>query len=409
MAKRIIMHIDMNSYFATVEQQSNPLLRGKPICVAGKSLNSERTVCCAASVEAKKFGLKSGMGVWEAKNLCPNITIVTADYLKYQFISQKFIRLLENYTPLIEVFSIDEAFLDLTGQIDSLEEVIPIAMEIKSRLKEEIGDYLTCSVGISTNKLMAKLASEKVKPDGLTLIREDEIKKILLKTPIEELCGIGRRLEPRLNALGIKTAGELGCFSTESLTRLFGPHLGQKLSQMGKGIDSSPVVPYYEMPPEKSFGHSYTLPKDISQLKEINKVLLKLAEKVGRRMRQAKAMGRTIYLYVRFFDRTGKSMRITISTFTNDGFQIYLLAKNLLKKCFTGKPIRLIAVSMTNIKPSKNISQAVLPLDQQNDHILKMLDKINNRYGEFTIFRANLTQIKDRIENIPDGRNKRFI
>lgn len=414
---RIVLHIDMNSYFATAEQQANPFLRGKPICVAGKGSSdpsrrgraeAERTVCCAASIEAKKFGIKSGFPVWEAQRLCPSIQIVPADYAKYEFISRRFIEILENYSPLVEIFSIDEAFLDLSDRCQTLEEAIPIAQEIKSRLREEVGDYLTCSVGVAPNKLLAKLASEMVKPDGLVVIRPTEIQKILEKTPIEDLCGIGPRLTQKLNLLNINFVWELGNYPLEKLQKFFGPHQGKLLKMFGAGLDPSPVIPFYDLPNEKSFGHSYTLPRNLTDLVQIKKVLLKLSEKVGRRARHARMIGRTICFYVRFFDFTSAGRMLTYNRFSNDGQEIFKRAAQILDQIGTQKPVRLVGVSLTNLKKISQTSGPILAQDQTREKIVKTLDKINDKYGEFTIFQGALTHIKDKIQEIPDGRRKRF-
>ena len=402
----MIMHLDMNSYFATAEQQCNPYLRGKPICIAGKGKN-ERTVCAAASYEAKKYGVKSGTSVWQAKALCPSIQIVPADYEKYQFISRQVFSLLEEYSPKIEIFSIDEAFVDLS-HIKTYTEAAVLADEIKWRIRTEIGDYLKCSVGLAENKLLAKLASEKQKPDGLTIIKKNDVSAVLEETPIEELCGIGRRLQFRLNQLGIKKVAELGRYPLVNLIKLFGPNTGRLLKQMGEGIDLSEVLPYFEFPAEKSFGHSYTLPSDISDLEEVKKVLLKLSEKVGRRLRKKEFFGRTVHIYLRFHDFTGFSQQITTHSI-QDGFEIYQTGLKILKQFDFQKPIRLVGISISNLSQEKDMTQALLAYDQKREQLLKATDKINDHFGEFTIFRAALTKIKDRIENIPDGRNKRIM
>jgi len=400
------MHLDMNSYFATVEQQCNPYLRGKPICIAGKGKN-ERTVCAAASIEAKKYGVKSGTSVWQAKALCPSIQIVPADYQKYQFISRQVFTLLEEYTPKIEIFSIDEAFLDL-NHIKTYTEAAVLADEIKLRIRTEIGDYLKCSVGLAENKLLAKLASEKQKPDGLTIIKKDEVVTILEETPIEEICGIGRQLQFRLNQLGIRKVAELGRYPLVNLIKLFGTNTGRLLKQMGQGIDFSYVLPYFEFPAEKSFGHSYTLPSDISDPKEAQKVLLNLSEKVGRRLRKKGFFGHTVHIYLRFHDFTSFSGQMTTHSI-QDGFEIYQIGLKMIEEVNSPKPIRLIGISISNLSQEKDITQALLTYDQKRERLLEATDKINDHFGEFTIFRAALTKIKNRIENIPDGRNKRIM
>lgn len=404
---RTIMHVDMNSYFATVEQQSNPFLRGKPICVAGKA-SSQRTVCAALSIEAKRLGLKGAIPVYEALKICPSLIVVEADFEKYQFVSRQVFKILESYTPLIEIFSIDEAFLDLTGQVKNRQEVEKIAFSIKQRIKTEIGDYLTCSIGVSFNKLLAKLASEMKKPDGLTFITQENLESVLNKTPIQDVCGIGPSSSQRLNTMGIKTMAELGQCDLARLTHFFTTNQAKTLKLMGQGKDEAPVIPYYEYPSEKSFGHSYTLNKNIFKKADTEKVLLKLAEKVGRRMRKAQVLGQTVSVYIRFFDFSGFGKQKTIERFVSDGLEIYQTAQSILNHENFTKPIRAIGVSVTNLKLSHCISQSILTEDIKSENVLKSMDQINNRYGEFTIFRAALTQIKDKVQNIPDGRSKRI-
>lgn len=412
---RVIMHVDMNSYFATVEQQSNPFLRGKPICVGGKSSQTssgnspERTVCAALSIEAKKFGLKSGVSVWEARQTCPQLIVVEADYAKYQFVSRKLFKILESYTPMIEIFSIDEAFLDLTGIIKSYNQAEKIAINIKKRLKDEVGDYLTCSVGISYNKLLAKLASEMKKPDGLTILEKSQLEEVFKSIPIEDLCGIGPGHTRKLHQIGIKTVFDLGSYPVEKLMHFFGLRQGKVLHLMGQGSDNTPVVPYFEYPAEKSFGHSYTLPKNVFKESDAEKVLLKLSEKVGRRMRQAKALGRTVSFYMRFGDFTGVGKQITLPRFIDNGLEIYQVGFKIMHDYHITKPIRAIGISMTNLKNSHDTTKSILPNDIKNENLISALDVINDRYGEFTVFRSSLTKIKNKVQNIPDGRNKRIM
>jgi len=404
---KIILHVDMNSYFATVEQQSNPFLRGKPICIAGKASN-QRTVCAALSMEAKKFGLKSGVSAWEAQNICPQIQIVEADYAKYQFVSQKVFKILESYSPIIEIFSIDEAFLDLTELAKNIDQAKDIAMNIKKRIKDEIGDYLTCSVGISHNKLLAKLASEMQKPDGLTVIDKNNLNNILTKTPIEDVCGIGRAYTRKLQLLGIKYMKDLDTCKLSRLDHFFGTRQAQIFKLIGQGIGDKQVNPYYNMADEKSVGHSYTLPKYLFKEEDAQKVLLKLAEKVGRRLRKLKVSGRTIHTYIRYFDFTGCGEQTTVSRFTNDGLEIYQIALKIWSKWDTKRPIRAVGVSVSQLQKDNQIGSSILTEDIRNENVLKAGDIINDRYGEFTIFRASLTKIKDKVQNIPDGRNKRI-
>ena len=296
MKDRIILHLDMNAFFASVEQQANPALRGKPIAVIG---SNGRTVITTASYEARKFGVKTGMAIWEAKRQCPQIILVVGDNRKYTYTSTRIFHMMLDYTPLVEVFSIDEAFLDVTHSLKIFGTPERIVYLMKARIKQSFG--LTCSVGIGPNKLLAKLASDMKKPDGLTIIRPDEVSQVIDPLPIKDLCGVGSRMERHLNLLGIKTIGDLGRFPVDILKRKFGI-TGQHLHDMGLGIDHSPVVPASDQDRVKSVGHSMTLRRDVSRRQDILKYLLQLSEMVGRRARRYGVSGKTINLYVRYAD-----------------------------------------------------------------------------------------------------------
>ena len=211
---KIVLHIDFNSYFATVEQQANPRLRGKPIGVTGGD-RLKRTVIGAASVEAKRFGVKTGMQLHEAKILCPEIIFVPGDSDKYLECTKKFINILKDYSPYLEVFSIDEVFLELPSEWGC---AVKIAEEVKQRIKQEIGEWITCSVGISYNKLMAKLAGSLYKPNGLVIIEDEESAKwVLDRVELDEICGIGSRIKKRLLNTGITNFSTLRKASKKDL------------------------------------------------------------------------------------------------------------------------------------------------------------------------------------------------
>ena len=196
---RIILHVDQNAFFASVEQQANPALRGRPVAVIGRG----RTVVTTASYEARAFGVKTGMTTWEAKRACPQILLVVGNNAAYTRISTQIKKIFLDYTPQVETFSIDEAFLDVTGSLRLFGSPERIARLIKARIRQSFG--LTCSIGIAPNKLLAKLASEMEKPDGLTIIRPEETAGVLETLPIECLCGIGRKTHRQLALLGIRT------------------------------------------------------------------------------------------------------------------------------------------------------------------------------------------------------------
>jgi DNA polymerase-4 len=293
---RIIIHIDMDCFFAAVEQQDNPSLQGKPIAVTGAG---KRTVITTSSYEARAFGVKTGMTTWEARQKCPGLIFVVGNNRKYVRISTELVKVFREFTPVVEVFSIDEAFLDITGSVKLFGSKETIACLIKERIRKQFG--LTCSIGIAPNKLLAKLASEMEKPDGLTIMEPQEVAGVLDKVPIGKLCGIGKKTEKQLLSYGIRTCGDLGRFPVEILKSKYGI-VGERLHQMGLGMDDSPVIPLEESDNVKSVGHSKTLGKDVENMEDIRRHLLQLSEMVGRRARRHSVWGKTVTLFIRYSD-----------------------------------------------------------------------------------------------------------
>lgn len=376
---RIIMHIDMNAFFASVEQQANPELQGKPIAVVG---GNGRTVITTSSYEARKFGVKTGMAVWEGKKHCPQLIIVVGDNKKYTYTSSRIIEFMRQYTPLVEVFSIDEAWLDVTHSLSIFGTAERIAYLLKAQIRESFG--ITCSIGIAPNKLLAKLASDMQKPDGLTIIRPDEVSRVLETMPIKELCGIGKKMERHLNLLSIYTCGQLGRFPVDILRKKFGI-IGERLHYMGLGIDDSPVIPQEEEDEVKSVGHSMTLRRDIDRREDILKHLLQLSEMVGRRARRYRVSGKTVTLYVRFADfYSSFSRQNTLKSFINMSDDIYRASVAILDTAELMQPVRQLGVTLSNLQ--YEAEQLTLFQEQQKrSDAIKAMDTLNDRYGEFSV------------------------
>lgn len=381
---RIIMHIDMNAFFASIEQQNNPELRGKPIAVIG---SAKRTVITTSSYEARAFGVKTGMNTWEARQKCPQIIFVVGDNRKYTWTSGRIVKLLHQYTPLVEVFSIDEAFLDVTGSLSLFTSPERIANLLKARIRRHFG--ITCSIGIAPNKLLAKLASDMRKPDGLTVIRPEDVSAVLEKIPAGDLCGIGRKTARQLAFYGISTCGDLGRFPVDILRKRFGV-IGEQLSRMGRGIDDSPVIPAEHAEDVKSVGHSMTLERDIEDRREILRFLLQLSEMVGRRARRHKVWGRTVTLSIRYADfDTWTGRQETLGNFINLSEDIYRAAVAILDSLTLLQPVRLLGVRLSNLRHASS-QLPLFPEERRKAMLADAMDEVNDRYGDFSVTFASL-------------------
>lgn len=391
MSHRTILHIDMNAFFASVEQQANPELRGKPIAVVG---GGGRTVITTSSYEARAKGVKTGMAIWEAKRVCPELIIVIGDNRKYTYTSSRINEIFRDYTPEVEAFSIDESWLDVTHSLSIFGSAETIAYQIKARIKHSFG--ITCSIGIAPNKLLAKLASDMQKPDGLTIIAPEDVSRVLEQMPIKELCGIGRKMQRHLNMMSIYTCGELGRCDEARLTKKFGI-IGTRLKLMGQGIDHSPVIQFGEEDEVKSVGHSRTLERDIDDPAEIKRFLLQLSEMVGSRARKYSVSGKTIHLYVRYADFfTSWGKQTSLKNYINQSDEIYKAALSILATVELEQPVRLLGVCLSNLKHQAE----QLPLFEDERKKLfatQAMDKINDRFGSMAVTFGSL--VKDKAKS----------
>ncbi len=378
------MHVDMNAFFASVEQQSNPALRGRPVAVIG---SAKRTVITTASYEARAYGVKTGMTVWQALQKCPQIILVTGNNRKYTWTSSRIVSLMLRFTPLVEVFSIDEAFLDVSGSLGLFTTAERIACLLKALIGHHFG--ITCSVGIAPNKMLAKLASDMQKPDGLTVIRPEEIALVLERTPVKELCGIGSKTARQLALYGIRTCGELGRFPVDILRKRFGV-VGERLSLMGRGIDDSAVVPSEEAEEVKSVGHSMTLERDIEDRGEIRRLLLQLSEMVGRRARRYNVQGKTVNLSIRYADfDTWAGRQETLPNYINRSGEIYSAAAGILESLDLAQPVRLLGVRLSNLRCGSD-QLPLFEVERKKTLLAEAMDGINDRYGDFAVTFASL-------------------
>jgi len=378
MDDRIILHIDMDAFFISVEQRDNPSLRGKPAAVCG---SLSRSVVTSATYEARPYGIRAGMSTQEAKRRCPQLILVEGNHSKYTETAARIFSILKKFTPLVEVASIDEAYLDITQSILLFQSSLHIATSIKNQIREK--EQLTCSIGIAPNKLLGKLGSRLKKPDGLVVIPEENVEEVLKDLPVSKLYGIGPKLAEALNSLGIFTCGQLGKFPVSVLSKRFGV-IGERLHEMGLGLDDSPVVPFDEEEDAKSISHSVTLEEDTSDPNILRKVLLQLSEKVSKRMRREGFYGRRIAITVRYSDFFTFSKQKTLSKWMNSGNEIFKLASEIFESIPHPKPIRLLGVGISLLK--KEWCQLDLFEERgKKDNLLKAMDRVNERFGDWTL------------------------
>jgi DNA polymerase-4 len=380
---RIILHVDMDAFFISVEQRDDPALRGKPAAVCG---SLSRSVVTSATYEARPYGIRAGMSIQEAKRRCPQLILVEGNHSKYTETAARIFSILKDYTPLVEVASIDEAYLDISQSQFLFKSPLHIAQLIKARIRE--GEQLTCSIGVAPNKLLAKLGSRLKKPDGLVVIQKGEVEKILKDLPVSSLHGIGPKLTEELKSIGILTCGQLGRFPVPHLTQRVGV-IGERLHEMGLGLDESPVVPLDEEEDAKSISHSVTLEEDTSDPNLLKKVLLQLSERVSRRMRKEGFYGSRVAITVRYSDFYTFSRQKTLSQWINSGNEIFRNALEIFESIHHPKPIRLLGVGVSLMK--KEWCQLDLfEKKEKKDKLLKAMDRVNDRFGDWTLTWASL-------------------
>ncbi|BAI79971.1 DNA polymerase IV [Deferribacter desulfuricans SSM1] len=378
----MIMCIDMDAFFASVEQASNPLLRGKPVAVIGAK---ERTVVTTASYEARKYGVKTGMSKFEAMRLCPRIVLVVGNNRKYTYVSKQIYNFLLTITSDVEMYSVDEAFLDLSSVNLPPEDV---AFMIKSFIKSKFG--ITCSIGVGSNKLIAKMASGINKPDGFCYVPREKNKDFIDSFPISKIWGVGRRLAKRFENLGIFSTKDLRDFGVDSLVEMFGKN-GYKLYAMANGEYFEGVNTNEE--PVKSIGHSMTLPMDIFNMDELSPYLLQLCEMVSERARQNRVSGKRLFVVIRDTDMKSFGKSYTLPFFTSATHHIYDFAKKIIEDFDISKGVRLVGVSLGKLVHDAVCLQNIFE-DERKSKLYRAMDKINKKYGSFSISYASILKCR---------------
>ena len=332
----------MDAFFAAVELKRHPELIGKPVVIGGSGDPTKRGVASTASYEARKFGIHSAMPLKTAYNLCPHAVFLPVDYEAYSKESQKIKEILRSFTPLMEDVGIDEAFLDISGIDKPSEE---IAKEIKGQIKNETG--LTCSIGIAPNKLVAKIASDMEKPDGITIILQNDIEYILHPLPVRKVWGIGPKTEAHLKDMNIETIGKLASLPLEVLIDRFGSSYGNYLYHASRGIDDSPLITHWE---PKSISRETTFQKDVSNWQFIAKSLAELTRDVVAEMKENGFKARTVTVKIRFSDFETLTRSHTIHEPTDSEEDIRKATFACLKRIELKKKVRLVGVRAIHLE-----------------------------------------------------------
>ncbi|CAM2056532.1 DNA polymerase IV [Desulfovibrionales bacterium] len=378
---RRILHVDIDAFFASVEQLDQPELLGKPIVVG----SGKRGVVLACSYEARAFGVRSAMPISQALRQCPQVMIVPSRIWRYTEISHQIIAVLDGFSPLVAQASVDEAYLDITG----MKQLFGSPMELGRRIKEAVlqATGLTCSVGIAPVKFLAKIASDLRKPDGLVCIESGEVADFLAELPVEKIPGVGPRLLVELHGLGVYTAGDVLRYPTDFWRRRLGKW-GLVLADRARGIDLREVEPWYE---PKSESAEHTLDEDTQDMELLHCWLLVLVERVGKRLRQQQLVGRTVTLKLRYANFISLTRSRTLAEPTAATRTIFETVVNLLGQLVPIQPVRLIGVRVSHF--GRGLQQLLLDPEfgyARDETLDRTLDAIRERFGAGAVVRGRL-------------------
>jgi DNA polymerase-4 len=397
-AYRKILHFDLDAFFCAVEEQQNPNLVGKPFAVGGRP--DERGVVASCSYAARKFGVRSAMPMAHALRLCPTLKVVSSRHGNYGKVSKNVMAYLDDLTPLVEKVSIDEAFLNVT---DLPESGLSIARGLQRTIRTQLN--LPSSLGIATNKLVAKIANDVGKaavrssspPNAITEVPPGEEANFLAPLPVTSLWGIGDKTAEKLDQMGLKTIGELADFPENRLIQLFGKY-GHDLYRRSHGTDDRPITTSYGI---KSVSHETTFASDVTEREELRGVLIRLSDRVARRLRKANLCGNTVRLKLRWADFTTITRQSTLQHATDQDGEIYRAVWELFVSAWhPSQSVRLIGVGVSSLGPP--VRQLSFWEDdfRKEARLLSAVDELRNRYGDKIVIRAsNMPVSKDRNDN----------
>lgn len=390
----------MNAFFASVEQQVQPPLRGKPVCVA--PYTGDTGCCIAKSYEAKNFGIGTGTLVGEAKKKCPQIIIQESRPELYMFYHKQIVKVLESFSPFLRVMSVDEFNIKLGGLDGNYTAAIKMAHDIKKAIREKVGDHLSCSVGIGPNMWLAKVAGELKKPDGLTVLSIEELPALYRSIELVDLPGINVNMARRLRARKIKMPFDFFQSPLENLSRWFG-HPGRVWYYRLRGFEVDDIKPA-----TKSIGHQHVLVPKYRTREAARRVLVKMAHKCGERLRRKELWACGVSVYVRFLDGPSWGRNVTVDL-VSDSKNIQRIALSLYDSCKIKKPPLMISVTLFNLAQTRGEQISLFKDIEKSLRISKVLDQINDTFGPGTIIPASMFATNDAApDRIPFGSPDRF-
>ncbi|MFA7067932.1 MAG: DNA polymerase IV [Acidaminococcaceae bacterium] len=375
---RWVMHVDMDAFFASVEQLDNPQYRGKPLIVGGKS---HRGVVSTCSYEAREYGVHSAMPIVQAKRLCPNGIFVSGRMGRYVEVSQQMMKIFAEFSPCVEPLSIDEAFLDLSGMEHLVGDITLLGRKIKMRIKEVTG--LTASVGLAPNKFLAKLGSDLRKPDGLVIISAHNAKEFIAPLPVNKIFGIGKKANEALQKIGIITIGQLAACDELYLKNILGNNTAL-VQNLARGIDDRPVENTREA---KSIGKETTYMEDLLTQEKYHDALWDLSQQVGWRVRNICLAGRTVTLKVKYRSFKSVTRSITTEVPVSADEDIFALVEKLIGQIKWAEPVRLLGVSVSKLVPAGELLLD-FARDEKQQKRNAALDALKNKFGEHIIKRG---------------------
>ena len=380
--RRIIFHIDMNCFYASVEMAHDTSLKGKPIAIAGNP-EKRKGIIVTSSYEARAKGVKTTMPLWEAKKLCPELIVRPPRFERYRAASKKMFTILSEITPFVEPISIDEGYMDVTD-INFTTHPVETAKQLQKRLLDELD--LPCSIGIGPNKFLAKTASDMKKPLGITILRKRELHKTLWPLPVDQMYGIGEKTAEKLRKIQVNTIGELAERNVYDLTQLLGVN-GERLKNRANGVDVSPVDPD-SVNEFKSIGSSQTLPADTTSEADINQLFVALCERVEQRMKRRQVVGLSVQIMIRYHDRHTVTRSQKLVSYIEDQADILTVALELFQKHWNEEPVRLLGVTVQHIeeksRTAKQMDLFTYEKDIKKEQLKNTIDHLSKKYGKQT-------------------------